>query len=760
MIRNNSVEKASFPNDFISPDKKDRAWRLATAKAIWSEWNSLAVNSFNRGMDARTKNGANNDCLYDGIAAYMEGRQNSAQYLPMMGVKPGSTQNWMQIDITILPIMPMLVRIVTGILDKSKYDIGFRPNDPAATDRKNRYFAELKARLKLREQITAKYGPQAPQIIQQLGLDKTSEEPGDMEELEMQALYTYKDIVATEWSSACKSVLSANRGDEIRKQNRFNTLYYGVAGTRDYLDTNGALKCRAVDIRRAIVSWCEKRDFSDMRYAGERITMSMQEFAQSNQEMSATDFLEMAKGLCGKFGNPESCGSWDEGRSFKMDVLDVEWKSIHLYNYEVSEKNKYGNMSVVRQPANKYGNNFVRKRFEVWYRAKWVIGTEIIWDDGLCTDLKRAKGQLQNVEPNFHFYAPMMTDMRIQSIGQAVIPICDQLQWAWLKLQKTVGEYRSKGLQIDFAGTEGVKLGKGGKDLDPPGVVELILQGNMYAWRSKDVHSPGANIQKQPPVMVMEGTGMDDILNWMNAIQTYVQMLKSMILGLNEYTDASTPDARSLGATVNTAVMATNNSLNDIVETDIHLLGRLSESIVIRLQDMVQFGLTDRLAMAIGDNSVQFFKDNPAISPADWNIEIRPLPTEQERQRVLEDAKAYVGAGMLEYEDVVVLETTQDLQEARHILGYKLKKRKEQKIQESLALQEQNGKVQSQSAIDIEKERQVTVKMQVDGSVEVAKIQAEATKYVADKNAEASMAGKALTVAEAMDKKEAMAEAA
>ena len=763
MITTSTSVRHEFPEDFIAPEKKNKEWGLKFVRAAWSEWNNSGITCMNRGMYQRPVTGTNDMLgpLYDEIAAYMEGRQDPVQYLPMMGVDTNADESWMHVDTTILPVMPMLVRIVNGILDKSDYDIGFFANDPMAADRKNSHFAKQKAKMMMREEVAKQAqanGLDPDEAIRSLGLEKTSDEAGDMEELEMQMMYTWKDHVSLEWSKAVKSVLSANRGPEIRKSIRKNILYYGVAGTKDYIDTNGSLKCRSVDPNMMMSSWCRRNDFSDARYLGEVLTMSMQDFAQKNQDMPVNELIDVARKFSGKFGNPNTVSTWDAARNFKIQVLDIEWKSTNLMNYEVSET-KYGNMAVVRQPVGKGGNNFIRRRYNVIYKAKWILDSDVIWDFGVATDMKRAKEQLSDVDFSYHFYAPMMSEMRVQSIGQMVKPICDQAQWAWLKLQKTIGEYRSKGFSIDFSGTEGIKLGKGGtSDLDERGILDLFLQGNVHVWRSKEVFDPQRTGQRGKPIEVVEGTGMDDILQWMNAVQMYVQMLKSMIVGLNDYTDASTPDARSLGATVNTAVQSTNNSLHDIVESDIHLLGRLSESIVIRLQDMVQFGLVDRLSLSIGDNSVQFFKDNPMLSPADWNIEVRPLPTDQERQQLTEEVKAYVGAGMIEFEDGVMIRSMTDLREAEQVIAWKIKRRKEAKIQESLMLQQQNAQVQSQSAIAVEQERQKTIELENAAKIEVANIQAGAAIEVAKIQAGAATLSKAMSYEDAkMKEEEAMA---
>jgi hypothetical protein len=744
--------EVNFPDHFVPETEKDRQWHLDFAMAAWKEWDSSGVRCFQRGTLASDGHDLLN---YEDIDRYMDGNQSVARYYPMMGIDESSDETYMNIDFKIFPIMPKQERVVNGIMDKLAYKVGFVPLDAMAVDRKNKYFSNIRARIEMRELILSQEPENGPAIIKQFGLDKLAEEPGDAEELEIQAMYSYKDVVATEWTKDVAAVLSMNKVEQLRKKVRKSVFRYGVGGYKDYIDTNGAIRVRSVNVKNLILSHCLEADFSDARYIGEVLSMSLADFAQANQDIPIDDLLIIANKVKGLFGNPGEVVGWETARRFKINVLDLEFWTVNTQNYEVGET-KYGNMAVVRQPLAKSGEKFIRSRVKMVHGVKWVVGTDVVFDFGPVTDIKRAKEQVSEIVMNYHLYAPSMSNMVIQSIGRSVQPILDQAQVAWLRLQKTIGEYRSKGISINFDSLDNISYGRGGKAMKESDIVELFLQGNIHLYRQSTRAMDGKMFNK--PIEIVEGTGMDDVLAWFNALQQYVQMLKDAI-GLNEFTDASTPDARALGKTVNTAVMATNNSLSDIVYSDVHLLSKLSESIVLRLQDMAGMGLSERYARSIGDNSVNFLEKNPRVSPGDWAIEVRPLPTAEERQQLVSDLKALLGNDLISFEDLVLVETSDDLQTAKHILGWRIKKRKEQKLQESLMLQEQNANVQAQSGIAVEQERQKTVSVEGEIKIKVAQIQASAAIKVAEIQAGASMSNKMVDRDAAMEEKneEAMA---
>lgn len=739
----------SFPDDITS--NKDEKWHLDYTKAAWDEFNASGINGLYLGTTVSSASGGMG--IYDTIASYMEGSQRIDQYKPLMGVDVNATDTWMNLDWSVLPVMPKQWRVCSGILNKTRYKVGFQPLDQLATDAKNKFFAEMKARIEMRDQIKKQAGENAEEVIKAMGLDKGSDEPGDMEELEMMAMYTYKHIASIEMEEDVTAVLSMNKIDAMRKEVRKNLFYYGVAGFKDYIDNNGTLKVRSIDPRMLIAAPCEKNDFSDARYRGEVMQVSITELAQMNQGLTDQQLIRIATLFVGKYGNlnvyPSSramCGN------YKVPVVDLEWDSIEHQNWEVG-MTKYGDKAVVRAPMGKNGSEFVRNRIKVIRRAKWIPGTEHIWDWGLATNMKRAKDQLSEVVPNYHIIAPMKSGNKIQSIGQMVQPLLDQIQMSWLKYQKAKSEAKSQGLHIEMGALEDVGYGKGGNKMKPSELVDFFEQKNILLWRRKGRF--GDNDHGKP-IEVVPGSGLDDVLNWFQSLQNEVQQLKDLI-GLNDFTDASTPDARALSATVNTAQQSTNNSLFDIIDTDVELMKRLSASVVLRLQDMAELGLLDRYAMAIGDNSVDFMKKMEHVAHHDFAIEVRELPSDEERLRFVEDAKALAGNDLITFEDLVLIRNTDDMREAERILAWRLRRRKQEKIQESLMLQQQNAEVQSQSGIAVEKEKQNTAAMEGEIKKYVADKQAEAMVMVAQINAGASTSNKALEVS---SKQQEMAEAA
>jgi hypothetical protein len=669
------------------------------------------------------------------IAEYMEGRQRIDKYKPLMGVDENANETWLNLNWAILPIVTKYIRISLGLLNKANYKIEFMPVDALATDEKNKYFATMKARLLLREEIQKAAPEQADEIIKQLGLEKLTDEPGDQEELEMQARYTYKHQAAIEMENDCNAVFAANKVDYLRKTNRQKLLYYGIAGFKDYIDTNGALKIRSIRPDNLIVSPCRNKDFSDLTYVGEVLEMNVEDFAQLDQTATKEQCIAIANQHAANNMMGSRYNSWEEVKRITIKVLNLEWFSIDEVNYEVNET-KQGNKAVVR--TKKTNGDFVRSRVKVLYKAKWVVGTDHVFDYGRATDMKRAKQQLADVICSYHLIAPSFYDMKINSIGQQLIPVIDQIQMDWLKLQQFKSEAKPKGVTIEMGALEDVKFGKGGEAMTPRELFDLFEKKSVVMWRRTDRSGKGQNLK---PVEPLDFGGAQDVLEWFNSIMSNIQLLKD-IIGLNDFTDASTPDPRALTTTANLAAQATNNSLYDIIDADIELMKRLAESVMIRLQDMEQLGLLDRYALSIGDNSIACFNNNPRVSHHDYAIEIKPVPTDEERRLVIEDAKALMGVDLLSYADIVMVKNMDNLKVAEQMLAWRLERRRKEKLQESMMLQQQNAEVQTQSAVAAEQAKQQTLQLKIDGDLRIEDLKGQWAVKVAEVNAGANVASK------------------
>jgi len=105
---------------------------------------------------------------------------------------------------------------------------------------------------------------------------------------------------------------------------------YGVAGYKEYIDSNGAIKIRTINPRNIIINHCKKNDFSDASYVGEVIEMTISDLKQmAGDQFTAEEYENIAKNVLGKYGNPRewpsSLSIYNKGYDrFNIRVLDME----------------------------------------------------------------------------------------------------------------------------------------------------------------------------------------------------------------------------------------------------------------------------------------------------------------------------------------------------------------------------------------------------------------------------------------------------
>ena len=71
---------------------------------------------------------------------------------------------------------------------------------------------------------------------------------------------------------------------------------YGVAGYKEFIDSNGAVKIRVIDPQKLLISHCNKRDFSDKIHIGEVQTMSIADLKQlAGNEFNEKEYQDIAE---------------------------------------------------------------------------------------------------------------------------------------------------------------------------------------------------------------------------------------------------------------------------------------------------------------------------------------------------------------------------------------------------------------------------------------------------------------------------------
>ena len=711
-----------FPSHLIDPRKKNKDWIQQFARAAWHTWYN---------------NGYKRD-HFRMLDDYAQGRQSIEQYKPVMGVDEQG-ESWTELDFTVLPVIPKLLTQAKSRLNKAGYNIVATAIDPLAQKELQDYFKELEAKIKIKaeiEKIMPGFSEYTPAGKTKVG------EAQDLEELELQKNYTYQHQATIEIEQALEVVFNHNNFWETRKISKEDTLVYGVGGVKEYIDSNGSIRIRKVNPWGIVSSFCRKRDFSDAEYLGEIIELTIGELKQwAQDQFTEEEYKQIAETCCNKYGNPDilpANNAMSYGYdSFKIEVVDMEFFSVNEDYFERGVNN-YGNAVISRAPYGSKSTNsreFLRTSYKVVYKCCYIVHSDKIFNYGLCTDMKRVKSQLNDTSMSFHFYAPSMRNMRIVSKVEEVIPLADQVQIAWLKLQQAIAEARPKGIMIEFGALEDITYGGGGKKLEPHEVLELFYQKGVVLYRKMD--TGGRETNYRPIEELNNGLG-DEAVKWYNTIMSHLQLMRD-IFGLNDYTDGSSPDPRTLSLVAQMAAEGTNNALYPIIEADEHILRSLSSALIQRISSVIKRKPIEGYATALGKNSMEFFRLSEDIGNYEFGIKLENKPTDEERAEAFALAQTLAGQGALEMEDYFVIKNTNNLKVAQQIISYRVRKRKEEEQKKALQMQEANAQAQIQSAAAAEQQKRESLKLEYQLKMELENIKGGYMIAAANARADATL---------------------
>jgi hypothetical protein len=707
------IENVGFPSHLIDPREKGKDWVLQYCKAAYSSFEN--DNPREIFYHSRYK--------YEVQKSYALGNQSINKYKPLLGVDEEAKEDWLSVDWSVIPIVPKFRRIALGKLSKVDYNIVATPIDSLANEETKEYFAKTRAKLMILD-AAKKVDPSLANAPE---LQLSPEEAKDMEELEMQMKYSFKHQMAIEAEEGIKLIFGQNEVHKLRYKVREDLFDHGVGGYKEFIDSNGAVKIRAVNPRNILINRCLNQDFSDASYIGEIQELTISDLKQMAQgSFTDDDYEQIAKSYIGLLGNPKewpsSLSVYNKGYDrFRVRVLDIEFFSVNQMVME-SRVDRRGNKIYARgkfEDTNKKKDKYERLAYKVVYKGKWIIGTNYIFDYGLATDMKRAKSSLMDTSLSYHLFAPEFFDMKAYGMMDQMIPIADAIQIAWYRLQNAINQARPKGIMIEMGALEEIPLGSGGKKMTPMKVLDLYNKTGTLVYRKSDAQGRQTNYK---PIEELENGLGRDVMNYWTVIQNNIQLLRD-ITGMNEMTDGSTPDPRTLTTVARMANESTNNALSHIITGERNLMESLAGSVMLRLQDVVSRGTVEGYVRSLGNNSLRFIKLSPKVSMHEYGIFLEDKPTDDQKAQLIAQVQAMAAQGLMDLEDSIIIQNTDNLKVAQQLLAYRAKKRKEQAQMEDMARQQMNGQIQTQSAQAAEQAKQQTI--QLEGQVKGQLIQIE-----------------------------------
>lgn len=697
----------TYPSPTVDPRTKNYDYIMQYARSAWQDGKSYTpATMFYYG---RTR--------LNEIRTYGLGKQSVTKYKKILLGDEVTDKTSFNVDWNPISFLTKFREIAIAKILQRDFEIEAFCVDPLAKSDEDAHFNQLKVKIMMRQAAEKAQS----QLAESPVLQPSPNEPQDMEQLLMQMKYGYKHQKAMESELGISLIHQQNNIEEVRKRVCENLFDFGIGGYKEWIDDVGMVKFREVVPENLITSYCTKNDFSDMVHWGEVLFVSASDLAPYFT-VEQMDYI--CKNVTGKYGNPNSYPivnvvgrTWDR---FKVAVFDMEFIDFDITVYKKEMDNR-GNMRMNKTDFQNYGNTetaqFWRGEAEPKYtdatrkvvrRGKWIIGTEMMYDWGLQTNMKRKQSSWWDTSLSCHLYAWNFYNMQFSGITERLITIEDNLCLTWYKLQNLKNKLIPYLIKLDINALEGVNFGKGGKKMTPADLVDFMLQEFVVLYRSTDLLSKNPNYD---PARI-EATGQLAAFKMLyEEFQALLQMMRD-VTGLNEFTDGSTPNAKTLVPGINAAVQSTNNALYLIMNADKQLMNRLSDAIVQRIQVAVKIGKVEGYAKALGEDTVRFYQISPDISNYELGIFVKDAPSYEERQAFYADLNLKDSQGLIDPSDKIVIMSCQNLKQGAELLAYNIEKRKQQAHAEQMQLVEQQAQSNAQVAQVTEQMKQQTISMQ------------------------------------------------
>jgi len=715
---NNTKDKLNgYPSPLATNEEKaDVKYGLDYFKAMYYEYSK---NSDVYYRDTKIR--------YSRNRAYSEGSQDIGKYKDLLDVK-GDT-SYLNIDFTPVSIIPKFVDVIVNGMVNQEYDVKAKAIDPVAANKR----MEKKKKM---------YGSMLTKDFLENLEDETnmSLAPKDFvaenaEEIDMFMTLNYKQNVEIALEKAIDYTLDINDYEEVKRLMIRDLIVLGLCSAKVDLSPSRGVLIRHVDPANLITSYSSKPDYKNVRHAGEIYSMTIADLKQqAGDQFSEDDYQNIAKEYAGKNNNPMTYGDrayYDNGNEtydydrFSVNVLDAEFITSHSLNYE-KKGNKFGGFSVNKKASNykapkksKTKRESIGSSVKVVYTGKYIINTDYIFNYSMMQDMPRPKSNLSETNLSYIIYQPNLYKMKSKSLVDRMIPFADQIQLAHLKIQHVLAKARPKGAAFEVGSLENVSKGDGGT-FTPLELQEIYDQtGNIYYRRIDDE----GNMTGAVPIAELENGIGRDFGTLIGVYNHNLQMIRD-VTGVNEARDASKPSSEALVGVQKLALLASNNATRDINDAYLSVTRSLSQSISIRMQDLVNFkNLHGMYVNVIGDTAMHSIDMMKKLSIHEFGITLEVAPNEEEKQMMEQNIQVSLAQKELRLEDAIMIRSIRNVKMANQMLI--LRRTKYQKDQQAMAQQasQQNAMLQQQSAQQAAQLKQQ--EMQAEVQVEQARIQAK-----------------------------------
>lgn len=620
------------PEDLIDPNDKDELWADSYLDFMYGQFCSEKANITESEIHKMNE-----------LKLYGVGNQDHTKYIPKVKEKKGPGKYvWLRkglenIDYTsLISVAPKYKRIVLGILENVDYDATVNAIDPHSN--------KLKEQKKWELWYEKEMGLAFVEQKQAIGIPQQQRKyiPDTLKELEIiQETGGFKLNHERAIEKALSFTWQYSRWSELKRQIMSDAFDYNRICVSNEVDPQEKkVKGIYVDPRKYVCQYSEYNDHRDSEWGFHFREMKIQDVRKrlldEEKSFEEKQLRDLALDYSNKYGNPNyhafsSLGMRSDGRTYNYDdctvlVIDGQWVSLNQ-QYQTIKNKDDGSKDVFNEKYGEGGKGKGKQKnvvtYKVLYRAKKIIGTDIVFDFGLEDNTPR---------PNMKKVKLTTSCYKItgKSILETMLPHLDTMQRAYIKYQNAINKMRNAGIAVEFNAISNMNLGSG--KMKPLEVLRITKNEGDFIYKLS-THAGIYNNAR--PIQELQGGAGRVLDELIKVFEREMQMVRDLT-GINEIADASNPKTEITATAVERAVQGTTNSLKPLFSNYMSLKEDFSESTILRIKNIVLFDKEayEGYVSAIGGGSVESFKISEGTAALDYGIVMRVKPTDKEIETV------------------------------------------------------------------------------------------------------------------------------
>ena len=702
----------SFPSQVVpDAEKQTMEYGYAVGRAIEGEWFS----GDRGGMGNRYQNSWLN---FHRLRLYARGEQPVQKYKDELAVN--GDLSYLNLDWKPVPIIPKFVDIIVNGMSQRVFDIKAYAQDPESLKQRTKYADAIMRDMYAKELIQATKDATGMDFFNSADPNNI---PETQEDLDLHMQLSYKQSIEIAEEEAIDSVLQANKYELVKRRITEDLTVIGIGAVKTNFNLANGIDIEYVDPANLVYSYTDDPNFEDIYYVGEVKSMSLVEVKKQFPWLSDQE-LEKIQKFPGDANYTRNFYAQQDSYN-QVQVLYFEYKTYSNQVFKIKQTEQ-GLEKALEKPDTfdpPSNDNFERvgRSIEVLYTGAKILGHEMMLDWKMSENMTRPTSNVSRVNMNYCICAPKLYKGMIESTVSRITGFADMIQLTHLKLQQVLSRMVPDGVFVDVDGLAEVDLGNG-TNYNPAEALNMYFQTGSIVGRSM-TQEGDINRGKVPIQELQTSAGGQKIASLIQTYQYYLQMIRD-VTGLNEATDASTPDVKALVGLQKIAAANSNTALRHLMKSSLYLTLRICENIALRIADVLQFPLT-RAALidSISAYNTGTLEELQEKSLQDFGIFLELEPDEEQKAQLEQNIQVALASGGIDLDDAIDIRQVKNLKLANQLLKQKRKK----KLEKDQAAQQAN--IQAQAAANAQAAEQATLaEMQKQQALAETEVQIEQAK--------------------------------